>query len=74
MSYLNESLATKAISAFSEILRLSTIEVIFAYFGRIVENIKENRHGYLSINIASQFLRLFFNKENWTREGLVDKL
>ena len=40
MSYLDESLATKAISALSEILRLSTIEVIFAYLVRIVENIK----------------------------------
>ena len=52
------------------------METILEYFGRIVENVKEHERGggYLSITIAAQFLRLFFNKENWTRESLVDKL
>lgn len=72
MDYLDQSLALKATNALGEILRLTTIEVIIAYFRRLIDNIQYNKKGYFSVNIAAQFLRLFFNKDNWTRASLVD--
>ena len=39
MDYLDQNLALKATNALGEILRLTTIEVIIAYFGRLIDNI-----------------------------------
>lgn len=71
-AYLDLNLATKAISSFSEILRLSSVESIITYFGRLIENIKRSEKSYFSIQCAAQFLRLFFNKDGLTRANLID--
>ena len=72
VNYLDLNLATKALSALSELLRLSSVELIVVYFGRIIENIKKNESSYFSVMVAAQFLRLFFNKDSVTRVSLVD--
>lgn len=70
--YLNQSLATKALSALSELLRLSSVEMIITYFGRFIEKIRASDKSYFCVTATSQFLRLFFNKDNVTRASLVD--
>ena len=71
-SYLDQTLAQKAVNSFGEILRLSNKELIVTFFGRLIDSLRNSESGYLCINAIAEFLRLFFNKDNFTRTMLVE--
>lgn len=72
LQYLDRGLATNALNALGELLRLGSVEVIVAYFGRLVENIRTQNRGYFSVIVASKFVRSFTGKGDLQKRTLVD--
>ena len=72
LNYLDRGLATNALNALGELLRLGTVEVIVAYFGKLVENIRTQYRGYFSVIVASKFVRMFTGKGDLQKGTLVD--
>ena len=72
LQYLDRGLATNALNALGELLRLGSVEVIVAYFGRLVENIRTQNRGYFSVIVASKFVRSFTGKGDLQKGTLVD--
>ena len=72
LQYLDRGLATNALNALGELLRLGSVEVIVAYFGRLVENIRTQNRGYFSVIVASKFVRSFAGKGDLQKGTLID--
>lgn len=60
--YLDEALAQKALSSLSELLRNAKVELILAYFVKLIKNLKENNHGFFTIQVLYGFIRLYIDK------------
>lgn len=72
-TYLDQSVAMNALNATSELLRLSSVEIILQYFQRLVDNIGRNFKGYFSITIAAKFVKHYISKAELSKEVMIDR-
>ena len=71
-SQMDKIRANKTIIAFSDIFKHCSKEVAMMYFGKIVNNLKASKLGYVNIKITARFFREYSKTRPESQKQFAD--